>query len=64
VKKPQEVLYDLALWIPDTWRKLGPGQVILRLPKHLRDSLKNLKSDDANIRPDLIWPEPKNKLRQ
>lgn len=36
--------------------KLGPGQIILRLPQTTRDILKELKSDDlVAIRPDYIW---------
>lgn len=55
-KKATEILESLTLWIPDGWRKLGPGQVILRLSKEQRDILKNLKSDDlVSLRPDSLY---------
>lgn len=53
MKLLEEIMF--GVWTEDS-RKLGPGQVVLRLKQEERDILKTLTSKELqNMRPDSFW---------
>jgi len=63
LRKPTEILDNLiqASIFIDRYRRIGPGQVVLRQPESARRVLQELRSDDlANLRPDSVtWMIPR-----
>ena len=54
MKLLEEIMFGCIF--SESSRKLGPGQIVLRLSQEKRDVLKELTSEEMqNMRPDSFW---------